>query len=110
MEAINVDDVVLKETSPWLVFGTFSKKMWWSNAVTLTRVFAPSCILPAALSVLALCVWFGAMFTVMSRSSQINEISEAVKMFVTAIVCLAASGIAYMWSVGLWLGRMTVNS
>jgi hypothetical protein len=101
------NDVVFKETSPWLVFKTITNKRWLSNAIRLALTFLPKCILPAGLGLFAMGVWLVAIFLFMGRLSQINEMTEVLKTLISAMVALLMSAITYVWSIALWLARLT---
>jgi hypothetical protein len=110
VEKIRDADVVLKETSPWLVFRSFTNKKWLVNATKLALTFLPKCILPAGLGLIAMSVWLVAIFIVMSRLSQINEMTEVLTILISAMVALVLSAITYLWSIALWLARLTAVS
>lgn len=107
MDNLKDNDVVLKETSPWLVFRSFTNKKWLSNAIQLALTFLPKCILPSALGLIAMSVWLVAMFILTSRLSQIKDMTELLTTLLTAMGALILSAITYLWSIALWLARLT---
>lgn len=101
---------VLKETSPWFIFQKFKNKRWMANAFQLVLTFVPKFILPSVLGLVAIGVWLAAAFIVSTRMSQFNEVSEVLVTLTSALLALLTSAATYIWSLTLWLTRLTAVS